>query len=157
MRVRYSYFIHVHLYLILHFHVDFIYSGQQLLSGTTIGLELLKDIKTGEAALAKYLLHVSAFAEKTDLDLHKAHDEVARIDKSLSLTITRVEKLEESQSRLETDLSGLGQKHEYLETTVETQSEKLSDIATGLNEVERNVESVRNECDASKKRTYKKS
>ena len=104
--------------------------GHQLLSGTTIGLELLKAIKTEEAALAKYLLHVSAFAEKTDEDLVKAHDEVARIDKSLSLTISRIEKIEKSQRCLESTVSSLGQKQEELETTFEKQNEKLSDIAT---------------------------
>ena len=156
--VPYTFFARKYMKFILYvfaFHftlnVDFIILGHQLLSGTTIGLELLKDIKTEEAALAKYLLHMSAFAEKTDSDQLKAHDEVARMDKSLSFTITRIEMLEKSQGRLESTLSDLGQKHENMEKAVEKQTEKLSDLSTDLNEILRNVESVRNECTASTK------
>ena len=128
--------------------------GHQLLSGTTIGLELLKDVKTEEAALAKYLLHVSAIADKTDSDLSdllKAFDEVSRIDKSLSLTISRIEKLEKAQCQIGSSLSGLGQKHENLEKTVENQDENIRGITSSLNNVTENVESVRHECAASKK------
>ena len=148
VQILYSYIMSLFFTLL---HVDFIHSGHQLLSGTTIGLELLKDIRTEEAALAQYLLHVSASVEKTDSDLLKAHEEVARIGNTLSLASSRIEKIEKSQCRLESTLNELGQKQEDLEKNFEKQNEELSDTATSLNEVGRNVENVKNECTASTK------
>ena len=130
---------------------DFLITGHQFLSGTTIGLELLKGIKTEEAALAKYLLHVNACLEDTDTNLLKAHDAVAKIGDRLTSIISRIEKIEKEYTGLARHVSEIDQKQKHIEKRVDNTNEKLEDLKVDFNELETNMENVGLECSTSAK------
>ena len=127
----------------------FLYSGHQLLSGTTVGLELLREIKTEESALAKYLLHVSKSFDETDKSMLRAHDEVTKVGEKVTSIISRMEKLEKEHTDLDSCVGEIIQKHEDLEKKVYETDKDWNVLNKDVKELETKIENVESKCSTS--------
>ena len=124
-----------------------IISGFQFLSGTTVGLELLKNVKLGEAALAKYLLNLETCVTDVQNDMSNAIDKIKLIDSSLSTIISKLEKVEEAQHKIENSYEILYQRQseqgeglEELKEGHQVLTNKSANIETRLDNM--NIEST---------------
>ena len=129
----------------------FSYVGYQLLSGPTVGLELLKDIKSKEASLAKYLLFTAASVHHVQSDLIKAANEIDRIDETLSIMISRMVKLEDEHHQLKDFVDEIDQKQNQLELGVQELKQGQKEVTEDITELYNRLECDRKESSVSSK------
>ena len=101
--------------------------------------------------MAKYLLQVDADASKMDSDLQKASAEILRVDTLLSLTITRMEKLEEKQRHLENSVETIYKRQDHVDDTLDEVVTDQAALTKGLRNIEEDIDAVKNEHKETKK------
>ena len=131
-------------------------SGHQFLSGSTLGLELLREIKTGLISLATYLLHIDTRLSDADSDLSKARDEVTRMSNNLLMTVARVETLEEGQRQIEASVGDISQKQKVLQDAVEQSAKDQKNLATEITKLEEQFDLSKTEENETKQKLTKK-
>ena len=118
-------------------------AGHQFLSGTTVGLEILKEFQTEVSALAKYTLEIMSCYEKSKVNLDKSIDKLHSLSTSVSCLTSRMDQHERSQKEIDSTVDIINQRQADIDDTISTVKEQQTCLFTKASELETSISNLK--------------